>query len=107
MKEVFSKKIITIESLTIFLPVIVFLIIGRSNENPEFVVNLVSLALLCTLFIFRNDSIRHMYFGFIFLLLTLIGNVFGFNNFVYISASLALSMFVLGILNMFLFYSKS
>lgn len=107
MKEVFSKKLIIIESLVILLPAIVFLIIGGLNKNPDFVVNLISLTLLCTLFIFRNSSIRHMYFGFIFLSLSLISDVLGLGSFVYLSASLALSTFILGVLNMLLFYSKS
>ena len=105
MRNFFSNRLILIESLIILLPIVAYYIIGIQNKNlyPEFLINIVFIALLLTLFIFRSSSIRHMYFAFIFLILTVLGDILGSANFVYISSSLALGLLVLGVLNLLLF----
>lgn len=100
MIKIFSKKLITIESLLIILSLFFY------NISSEFLINFLFISLLIMLFIFRSNSIRHMYFGFIFLLLSLVGDVLGFNKLVYLLSSLALSMFILGALNIFLSHPK-
>lgn len=96
---------ILIESLVILLSMIAFYIIGVQNKNlhPEFLINFIFIVLLVSLFIFRSGSIRHMYLGFVLLLLAVFASVFGFNDFLYILSSLALSLLILGIINMLLF----
>ncbi len=98
MKKLSSNNLILMESLIILLSMIIYYM------NPDFLINFIFIGLICTLFIFRNSSIRHMYFGFFFLLLSLIGSVLEFNSFVFITSGLALSLFILGVLNMILFY---
>lgn len=105
MKNFFSNKLVLIEFFVILSPVFTYYIIGAQNKKlyPEFLINSEFIALLALLFIFRSSSIRHLYFAFVLLMLTAFANMFGFHNFVYISSSLALSLLILGIINMLLF----
>lgn len=105
MKNFFSKKLVLIESFVIILSLLTYYIISVQNKKlyPEFLINSEFIALLLLLFIFRNSSIRHLYFAFVLLILTAFANMFGFHNFVYISSSLALSLLILGVINMLLF----
>ena len=96
-----SGKIITIESSATGLFLFVFFIL--KIFSAELLINIVFALFICMLFLFRSANIRHMYYGFISLLLSLTGNMLGFDNFVYISSSLALSFFILGSINMILF----
>lgn len=108
MKNFFSDKVVLIDSLIIILPFIGFYIIGIQNNNlhPEFLVNSVFIALLLNQLIFRSNSIRHMYFAFVFLILTIIGDLLGLSNFVYTTSSFVLELLILGILNLLLFINK-
>lgn len=105
MKNFFSSKLVLIEFFVILSPVFSYYIIGAQNKKlyAEFFINSEFIALLVLLFIFRNSSIRHLYFAFVLLILAAFANGFGFDNFVYISSSLALSLLILGIINMLLF----
>lgn len=108
MRKFFSNKLIKIEtSIVLFLLVVYYFMKIQNNDiSPEFLVNLIFVALLISLFIFRNSNIRHMYFAFVFLLFTLTSNLFGLNDFIYITSSLTLSLFILGVINMILFKDK-
>ncbi len=103
-KKNFTNKLVLIEVLTITLPLIWFFISGIQDKNlsPEFLVNIIFTVLLFILFIFRNGSIRHMYFSFVFILLSAIANAFSWGDFVFISSSLAIGLLFLGVLNFFI-----
>lgn len=104
-KEYFIKKINFIDGMVTVIPIIWFLINRISNKSidSELTINLTFLVLLVTLFIFRSSNLRHMYLAFVFLILSVIGSVFNFDDFVYLSSSLVLSLLILGTLNMLLF----
>jgi len=108
-KKYFSDKINLIEGSIITFSLILFFITKIRNQfaTPELVINLFFLALLVTSFVFRSSNLRHMHFAFIFLILSVLENVFGFSNFLYITGSLALSLFILGIINMLLFKNEN
>ena len=84
---------------------IVFYILSTQNKNlhPEFLINFIFIVLLVSLFIFKRGSIRHMYLAFTLLLPAVFASVFGLNSILYILSSLALSLLILGIINMLLF----
>lgn len=109
MKKSFSNRIVTIESLVIFLASVSYYIFSIQDKNISlnFLVNFVFLVLIILSSIFRSGSIRHMFFAFIFLILSVVGNIFGFSNFLSLTSSLTLSLFILGILNMLLFGYKN
>lgn len=99
-----SKKISWIEGGIIALALGFLTVTMRSVIfDPELEINIVFILLLFTLFFFRSSSIRHMYFAFILLLLSVVGSIFQIERFSYTTASLALSLFILGIINMVLF----
>ncbi len=109
MRNFFSNKLIKIE-LSVILLFFVFYYLMKIQNNDislEFLINLIFVALLITLFIFRDSNIRHMYFAFVFLLFTVTGNFFGIKDFIYITSSLTVSLFILGVLNMILFKDKN
>lgn len=59
------------------------------------------------LLIFGSNSNRHMYFGFVLLIMSVIGDIFGNQQFTYMTSSLSLGLFILGVINMLLFKIKS
>lgn len=108
IKKYFWNKICLVEGLILLVPLLWFLF-NRIKNQPfaqELTVNVTFFALLTTLFVFRSSHLRHMYFAFMFLVLLVIGNVFGLDNFAYLAGSWVLSLLFLGILNMFLFKPK-
>lgn len=109
MKKFFSNKLIRIESSVMLLlfAAYYFMRIQNNNISPEFLVNLIFVSLLIILFIFRDSNIRHMYFVFMFLILSVAGNLFGFKELIYITSSLTVSLLILGVLNMILFKDKN
>ncbi len=102
-----SKNIAWIEVTLIAVPSIIYYLISIGNKNlfPEFLINFCFILLLISLFIFRSSNLRHMFMGMVFLLLSALLNVFGMDSLVYILSSFALSLFILGVLNMILFGS--
>lgn len=92
---------VLLESLLIILPLFTY-----KFFTAESLINFIFISLLCTLFIFRSRNIRHMYFGLIFLIFSMVGNILGFENLVYITSSITISLYILGVLNMMLFYSE-
>jgi len=109
MNKFFSDKLLLTESIIILLALFSYYLIGIQNKNlyPDFIINIIFISLLLVMFIFKSSSPRHMYFGFIFLVLSAIANTLEFSNFVYIGSSLSLSLFILGVLNMLLFKPES
>lgn len=104
-KQYFSSKINLIEGSIITFALLWFFV-NKSLSNPatpEFIINSVFLILLLTLIFFRNSGIRHAYFGFALLVLTVVSSILGYNQFVYLISSLALGLFILGLINMLLF----
>lgn len=102
------KKFSWIEGAIITLPSGWFLITTIRNAffDPEVVIDVVFVMLLVALFIFRNGSLRHMRFAYILLLLSVVGSLFNSERFAYTAASLALGLFILGIINMILFRDR-
>lgn len=107
MNKLSEKKVMLIEFSLIIVPSIIYYLISIGNKNlfPEFLINLSFILLLLSLLIFRSSNLRHMYLGMVFLLLSTLFSVFGMESFVYILSSFALSLFILGVLNMILFGS--
>ena len=109
LRRYLSTKINLIDGSVIILSLFWFLLNRTSNQpvTSELIINLTFLMLFVTLVVFRNENIRHMYFGFILLSLTAISHVFGYDQFVYMVSSLTLSLFILGVINMLLFKNDS
>lgn len=105
LKKCFNSNINLIEGSVIAFSLLWYFLNKSLSKGvtPEFIINSTFLILLLILVIFRNSSIRHMYFGFILLILTVISNVLGYSQFVYLISSLALSLFILGLINMLFF----
>ena len=106
-KYLSSKKNLFEGSIIIFA--FIWYLLNKNQKqlvSLEFIINLTFLMFLITLVIFRSCSFRHMYFGFLLLILAVIGNVFGYQQFVYFVSSLALSLFILGVINMHLLWKK-
>lgn len=101
------QKITWIELSLIAVPSAVYYLISIGNKNlfPEFLINLCFILLLLSMIIFRSPNLRHMYLGMLFLVLSALFNVFGMDSLVYILSSFALSLFILGVVNMILFRS--
>lgn len=104
-----TRKSVLGEVSIIVLSLIWYYFSNLQNRNlsADFIVNLVFILLLVLLLFFRNSSVRHMYFAFAFVFLSAISNAFGFDNFVYITSGLAVSMLILGVINMILFLHKN
>ncbi len=96
-----SNRLILMESAIILLFLFAFYITGVFSS--EFLINSMFITLFITLFIFRGNNIRYMYFGFIFLLISVLADVFGFDKFLYIASSLSLSFLILGTVNLLMF----
>lgn len=105
IRKYFSNKINLVEGSVIMISLVWFLISKTFNQlgSPEFIINSTFLILLATLIIFRSSNIRHMHFAFLLLVLTVLGDVFRFDQFVYVVSSLMFSLFILGVLNMLFF----
>lgn len=99
------RKFSWIEGAIIAFPSGWFLVttIRNSFFDPEVVIDVVFIMLLVTLLIFKNGSLRHMRFAYILLSLAVAGSLLKSERFAYTAASLALGLFVLGIINMILF----
>ena len=105
MFKKYLSNIILVEGLIMSFPIVWFFITKMGNQStaPELIINMTFLGLLMTLFIFRSSNYRHMHFAFICLVLLVIGNFFGFDNFVYLMGGLTIGLLSLGALNMTLF----
>lgn len=108
MKGSRLNKTVLIELSAQFVCFIFFYLIelGNKNISSELFVNLVFVSMLVTLLIFRSGHIRHMYFAFIFLVITALGSVFGIYELIYITGSLTIGFLILGVINMILFGNK-
>lgn len=108
MNRFFSDKLILIETIIIVLPLFSYYIIEIQNKNlyPDFAVNIIFITLVLLMLVFRSKNPRHMYYGFTFLILTILGDLISFTNFVYVASSLTVACFALGAVNMFLFGGK-
>ncbi len=102
------KKAPLFEGGIVFILFIGFFFYRITNPffPSELITNSIFLILLVLMFVFRTSNLRYMYFAFIFLILTVIGNIFGFKDFAYFSGSLVISLLLIGVLNMILFRSE-
>lgn len=109
MKNYLFNKLFWIELSVFFICLMVFYFTKMRDNNisSEFFINLVFLSMLITLLVFRNSNIRHMYFAFILLIVSSIGDILGFNDFTFVTTSLTVSFFILGVVNMILFRNKN
>lgn len=101
----FSNKIIFWETFIIAF-LLGWLFINRAFNgllSADFVINIIFILLLIFVFIFRNSHPRHFYMAFIFLLVTIFGNIFIMDTVVYIFGSMTLNLLFVGVFNMMLF----
>lgn len=108
LKIYFGNKINLIDGLIIAFPLMWFFVVKIINQavSLELMINLSFLALFVTMFIFRTSNFRHMYFAFVFLILSVIENIFGFNNLLFLTSGLTVNLLILGALNMIFFKVK-
>ncbi len=99
------NRINLIEGLIIILSFIWFIWVKATNQaiSLELMINLSFLALFLSMLIFRSGSLRHMYFAFALLISSVIADVFGFNNLLFLTGGLTIGLFVIGVLNVFIF----
>lgn len=109
LKKKFINRISLVEGLIVLILLIWFFITQDRDQsmNLHFIVSLTFLILLATIFILRSNSHRHMLFAFIFLILSVVADIFRLNNILFLTSSLTLSFFILGVLNMIIFKDKN
>lgn len=108
LKKYFSNKINLIDGLIIAFPLMWFFMVKIITQVVplELMINLSFLALFVTMSIFKSSNFRHMHFAFVFLILSVMENIFGFNNLLFLTSGLTVNLLILGTLNMILFKVK-
>lgn len=105
MPKKYLNRINLIEGLIISFSFIWFIWVKVTNQTVvlELIINLSFLAIFLSMLIFRNGNLRYMYFAFALLILSIFADVLGFNNLVFLTGGLMISLFVIGVLNMLIF----
>lgn len=108
-KKYFTNKVGQTEGIITLLFIIWFAVAknGDQSGNSNLIINLMFLVLLATMFIYKSSNHRHMLFAFIFLMLSVIADIFGLSSIVFLTSSLTLSLLILGGLNMIIFKDKN
>lgn len=99
-----NNKIKLVEGLIVGAILAWFLIAKTIGQevSVELMINVSFLGLFITMLVFRSSHLRHMYFAFAMLVLSMIENIFGFSNLLVLTSGLTINLLILGTLNIIL-----